>query len=89
MTHDEAKAIAKKHLEAHPLGDPYEWTVSEGKLAKEGWYFNYTFRAVREISGDQHDICRAHGYLVRDSGEVEDLGLEDYEQLRFEPEMGI
>lgn len=89
MTHDEAKAIAKKHLAAKPLGDPYEWTVSDGKLAKEGWYFDYTFRAVREVPGDQQDVCEALGYLVRDSGEVDDLGLKEYEQLRFEPEMGL
>ncbi|MDH3670428.1 MAG: hypothetical protein OES46_04615 [Gammaproteobacteria bacterium] len=89
MTYDEAKAIAKEHLEANPLGDPYEWTVSDGKLAKEGWYFDYTFRAVRETLEDQQDVRGALGYLVRDSGEVEDLGLEEYEQLRFEPELGL
>lgn len=89
MTHDEAKAIAKKHLEAKPLGDPYEWTISEGKLAKEGWYFDCTFKTVGQAPANDDDMDRAHGYLVRDSGEVEDLGPEDYELLRFEPKLGL
>ena len=89
MTHDEAKAIAKKHLEAKPLDDPYERTVPEGRFAIEGWYFDYTFKIVGQAPANDDDMDRAHGYLVRDSGEVEDLGREDYELLRFEPKLGL
>jgi hypothetical protein len=83
MTYEEARIIARRHLDQKPFPHPdYRWRVPEGRELHDGWYFDYSFEPVRPIpEAEQEGVGGAPGFLVvRDEAQVQVLSWAEYSE---------
>src|SRR5262245_2978154 len=83
MTYEEARIIARRHLEQRPFPDPdYRWRVPEGRQVHDGWYFDYSFETIRPIpEAEQMRVGGAPGFLVlRGDAEVRVMSWPEYSE---------
>jgi hypothetical protein len=81
LTYEEALRLARKHLEDEgPPAPGYRWQPPEGRRARGGWYFPYRYEKLgpAEPGGG---IGGAPGYLVRDDGTVDVVGLIELDSI--------
>jgi hypothetical protein len=83
MTYEEARIIARRHLDQQPFPDSdYRWRVPEGREVHDGWYFDYSFEPIRPIpEAEQIRVGGAPGFLVlRDEAEVQVMSWAEYSE---------
>lgn len=84
--HEKAKQLAKRYLEQNPLQHPdYVWTLPEGRECKTGWYFDFTFKCLKNIPENEWEgVAAAFGFVVNQSnGQIRCISASEYADNDF------
>jgi hypothetical protein len=81
-----AEELAKRYLAQNPLEHPdYVWVLPEGRACKTGWYFQFTFKCLKDFPENEWEgIAGAVGFVVSmETGQIRSIGAGEYAENDF------